>query len=134
MAGLAPGSMLIGSDLHAWHRLWTDYGLTGSNRRSAKCARAICLTLGVHSKAGKSRREDIVRGRFDQTQSDSESLYTVEMFGGDIAHEMLRAATPESLITFAYSVEGFQLSVARISSVPFDPSEDADETRNQSTS
>jgi len=67
-------------------------------------------------------------------KSDSESLYTVEMFGGDIAHEMLRAATPESLITFAYSVEGFQLSVARISSVPFDPSEDADETRNQSTS
>jgi hypothetical protein len=60
--------------------------------------------------------------------------YTVEMFGGDIAHEMLRAATPESLITFAYSVEGFQPSVARISSVPFDPSEDADETRNQSTS
>jgi hypothetical protein len=44
--------------------------------------------------------------------------YTVEMFGGDIAHEMLRAATPESLITFAYSIEGFQLSVARISSSP----------------
>ena len=44
--------------------------------------------------------------------------YAVEMFGGDIAHEMLRAATPESLITFAYSIEGFQLSVERISSSP----------------
>jgi hypothetical protein len=31
MFGLVPGSRLVGSDLPAWHRSWTDYGVPGSN-------------------------------------------------------------------------------------------------------
>jgi len=33
LAGLVPGSPLVGSDLRAWHRLWTDDGQTRSYYR-----------------------------------------------------------------------------------------------------
>ena len=32
-SGLVLGSRLVGSDLCAWHRLWTDYGLFGNYDR-----------------------------------------------------------------------------------------------------
>src|SRR6266850_4049581 len=28
--GSLPGSRLVGSDLRAWHRVWTDYGVLGN--------------------------------------------------------------------------------------------------------
>src|SRR5260221_14058132 len=30
---LVPGSRLVGSDLRAWHRSWTDYGVSGTKLR-----------------------------------------------------------------------------------------------------
>src|SRR5882672_9581993 len=38
VTGSLPGSRLVGSDLRAWHRLWTDYGVLGNIRLASGLA------------------------------------------------------------------------------------------------